>query len=101
MEIEFEHAGTTVNIKLNGMLDTPTSQKIEPTVNEILSLNPVNINVDCSNLDYIASWGLRLLIAMRKTTSAQGGQTTLKGVNPSVMTVLRITNFCKIFNIED
>lgn len=101
MEIEFNHTGTTVNVKLNGMLDTPTSQKIEPTVNEIIALKPVDIIIDCSKLEYIASWGLRLLISMRKTTCANGGKTTLKNVNPTVMTVLRITNFSSIFVIEN
>ncbi|MBQ0164041.1 MAG: STAS domain-containing protein [Bacteroidaceae bacterium] len=85
---------------MSGSLDTLAAEQIEPQVEELEALTAQPITIDCTDLAYIASSGLRLFIRLRKAAFTHGQKITLKGVNANVMEVLRITNFDKMFVIE-
>lgn len=99
MTINYNQTGNSVNVTLSGELDTLAAQNIQPIVSEIIALNPKDINIECGELTYIASSGLRLFLSMRKATRANNGQTNLMNVTPAVLTVFHVTGFDRIFNI--
>ena len=99
MKISYTKNDATVNVVLAGELDTPAAGEIQPVVDEIIALNPKDIVIDCKELEYIASSGLRLFLAMRKVTRANGGSVTLNGTIDSVRSVFKVTNFDRIFNL--
>jgi len=100
MEIKFTSEGNSNVLKLIGELDTPASNRIQGEIDRIAGLKDKNLIVDCSELEYIASSGLRQFLTLRKATMANKLELTFTGVRPSVMTVFKVTNLDKILNIK-
>jgi len=100
MQIEYKHAGSRVDVKLTGELDTPATVEIQPEITKLLSIPANEFVIDCSGLSYISSSGLRQLISIHKKCKADGGQMQLVGVTPDAMEILTVTGFNKIFDIR-
>lgn len=97
MTIQIEKLENSVLATLNGSLDTEAATQAEQ---QLLSIEPINITLDCTGVDYIASSGLRLLLKLLKKERAAGKKVILRGLQPAVIEILQITNFDKMFLIE-
>lgn len=85
-----------LELTLEGRLDTVTAPELQTAINEQLQ-GVDSISMDCKDLAYISSAGLRVLLTARKSIP---GELTLKNVDPSVQEVLEITGFVDILTIE-
>lgn len=99
MNIEIKKNGEQLIVALIGNLDTSAADQVDAQVKEIEASATQPITIDCTQLDYISSAGLRLLLRIRKAASAGGQKVTLHGVNKNVMEVLSVTHFDKMFVI--
>lgn len=99
MEITIQNNSENVNVIMNGNLDALVAEQIEAQVVELESMATKPMTIDCTQLGFIASSGLRILLRLRKAASASGVRVTLKGVNENVMEVLQVTHFDKMFVI--
>ena len=98
MEIKKLLDGTTLTVTLNGRLDASNAQELTKELNT--SLNGVkDLIFDFTNLKYVASAGLRVLLTAQKRMNKQGSM-TIRNVNDSVMEVLDMTGFADLMNIE-
>lgn len=82
---------------LCGNLDTMAAEQLEPQIAELEAMASQPLTIDCTQLDYISSSGLRLLLRLRKAAGVAGNKVTLHGVNDNVMEVLKVTHFDKMF----
>ena len=98
MKITKNMNGTTLNIALEGRLDTTTAPDLENELKESLD-SATALTLDFANLDYISSAGLRVLLAAHKTMSKQGGM-KVTNVNEIVGEVFDVTGFADILTIE-
>ena len=90
--------GTTLEIALEGRLDTMTAPELEAELNN--SLDGVeSLVLNFSKLDYISSAGLRVLLSAHKIMSAKGGM-KVTNVNEIVREVLEVTGFTDILTVE-
>lgn len=90
--------GETLTVALLGRLDTTTAPELEKEISS--SLAGVNALVlDFSDLDYVSSAGLRVILKAQKAMNAKGGM-KLKNVNKDIMEVFNITGFVDILTIE-
>lgn len=97
MEFNFSENGNELEVTFAGRLDTASSEDINAKVTEMASsIANKNVTIDCTNLEYISSSGIRLLLFIRK---AAGGKTTLKGVRPEIMQILKVTKLDAMFTI--
>ncbi len=80
-----------------GRLDTTTAPQFEQEIKKYISVP--NLQVDFKNLEYISSAGLRVLLAVYKQVTKQGGAMKLCNLNDQVMEVFEITGFKKIFKL--
>ena len=96
MKIEFTRNDDTLAIALQGRLDTTTAPEFESFLSENYDGNGA-IVIDCENLSYISSAGLRVLLAAQKKTK---GAMKLTHVCELVMEVFEMTGFADILNIE-
>jgi anti-anti-sigma factor len=55
--------------------------------------------LDLSDLEYISSAGLRVLMLAAKQTKAQGGTLLVTGLQPLVKEILEISRFTMVLNI--
>lgn len=58
------------------------------------------IVLDCAELEYISSSGLRVLLSILKQAQTVGSREVLKNVNEVIRDVLEISGFITIFDIE-
>ncbi|MBR5110987.1 MAG: STAS domain-containing protein [Clostridia bacterium] len=98
MTITTKIDGTTLNIALEGRLDTMTSPELEAELNKSLS-GMESLVFDFSKLDYISSAGLRVLLSAHKAMSVKQGM-KVTNVNEIVKEVFEVTGFSDILTIE-
>lgn len=90
--------GNIASVAPNGMLDTANSPILENELDQILSTCKV-LKLDFSNVDYISSSGLRVLLKAQKKILAENGEMTISNVCNSVKEVFEITGFIEILTI--
>jgi len=98
MKIEKELNGTELTVKVEGRLDTTTAPELEGELKS--SLDGVTaLTMDFSNLEYISSAGLRVLLSAQKTMNKQGSM-EVTGVNDTIMEIFEVTGFSDILTIR-
>ena len=98
MKITKSMDGTTLNIALEGRLDTTTAPELEQELKNSMD-GADALTLDFSKLDYISSAGLRVLLFAHKTMSKKGGMKVVN-VNEIVSEVFDVTGFADILTIE-
>ena len=58
------------------------------------------IILDCKDLEYISSSGLRLFLTIRKETAAKGGSIIIENINEDIKKVFMMTGFFNLFDIR-
>lgn len=86
-------------VTLEGELDTAAAVDVEKILQPLYTTNGKNVEIDCSQLEYIASSGLRILISILKGAKNGGSQVILKGMNDDIKTVFKLTGFINLFEI--
>ena len=98
MQIEKRLDDGIFTLKVIGRLDTNTSPELESE----LAFDGVGEFVfDFSDLEYISSAGLRVLMAVQKQMTANGGKMSVRNPNATVKGVLDITGMSSVFNIVE
>ena len=85
-------------LKVKGRLDTMTSPQLDKEVETNLKGTEL-LTMDLSELDYVSSAGLRVLLSAHKSMKKQGGSMVVRGVNEEVQEVFTITGFSEILTI--
>ncbi len=79
-------------VTLNGRLDGTTCADCEAKINPLLIPETRAIMFDMSNLDYISSMGLRIVIKTRKFIEGNGGSIHIINMQPQIEKVFVISN---------
>ncbi len=101
MNIEIDKQEKTTNVRFIGRLDTPSSLEASKAMEPVLQDASGRIILDCSELEYISSSGLRIFLTIRKAAAAQGGEVVVKGIRNDIRTVFMMTGFLNLFKIEE
>ena len=96
MKIDFTKDNGVLSVALDGRLDTTTAPELEGFIGKNYD-GTGSIVIDCANLAYISSAGLRVLLAAQKKTK---GAMKLTNVCELVMEVFEMTGFADILVIE-
>ena len=98
MTIEKKINNETATLVIAGRLDTQTAPELEKELDSILP-GTKDLTFDMTNLEYVSSAGLRVILKAQKAMNMQGSM-KLTGVNDSIMEVFDITGFLDILTIE-
>jgi anti-sigma B factor antagonist len=101
MEVNITKQDKVTTAQLIGRLDTPASQEVAKTLEPLQENAGGTIILDCSQLEYISSSGLRIFLTLRKAAMAKGGNVIVRGMNEEIRTVFMMTGFLNLFQIED
>ena len=66
---------------------------------DILNNTDKDIVLECSNLSYISSSGLRIFLNIRKNAATKGKKVTVKNINDEIRKVFQMTGFMSLFEI--
>ena len=100
MKTEIKTEGNTMSVMIEGRLDTANAVECEKDFQPLRDNADKEIVLDCTNLEYISSSGLRLFLSLRKDVQAQGGKLIIEHINDDIRNVFTITGFFKLFDIR-
>ena len=91
--------GKTI-VKTGARIDTLNAAQFEQDIQPALEQG-VNLEIDCTELGYMASSGLRILQStMRNVVRNLGGQRKLTHVNDDIFDILKMTGFTRHITVE-
>lgn len=102
MKITAQRVGLKLIVNAEGRIDTTTAVEYGNKINDYLDDSDDEIKelvLDFSNIDYISSIGLRVILELQKRINNQGYM-KLINVAPSVMEVFEMTGFTNILTVE-
>lgn len=99
MEIYLEHSKDVAIVTLKGRLNVSTTAELEQTFNGLFKDGKTKVLVECVELEYISSAGLRVLLAAAKQFKKVSGEIALAGLSQNVKQVFEISGFTSIFPI--
>lgn len=91
--------GKTI-IKTGARIDTMNAAQFEQDIAPALADGGVDLEMDCSDLTYMASSGLRVIQKTMRTVMQQKGQFKITNVCPEIYKVLSMTGFTKFMKVE-
>lgn len=98
MTIERINEGEKTTLKIKGKVDSSNAADFEAVVNGIGS-EVKELVLDCDELAYTSSAGLRVVLQAQKKMKEQG-KMKLINVSNEVMEILDITGFSDILTVE-
>lgn len=91
--------GKTI-VKTGARIDTLNAAQFENDLQPAMEQG-VDLEIDCSELTYMASSGLRILQStMRTVVRSLGGQMKLTHVNDDIYDILKMTGFTRHLTVE-
>jgi anti-sigma B factor antagonist len=93
MEIITNRDGEILTLKLKGRLDTNASMEFEQQVEESINQSTKNMIIDFSDLEYICSSGLRVIIQAAKKLKSLQGELVLCSMEDYIQEVFEISGF--------
>ena len=98
MEITKKREGTLLTITLEGELNSVTAPQLEAAIaGDLKTVN--DIVFDMTDLFYITSAGLRLLLAAQQETDGRGS-VVVRGACEEIREIIGITGFDSILTLE-
>jgi anti-anti-sigma factor len=94
-----EHNATVVSVK--GRLDAVSSPLFEKELSRLTRGGKKHLVIDCAELDYISSAGLRVILATVKRLKEEEGSLLLCSLQEMVNEVFKISGFSTIVPIYD
>ena len=88
-----------LTIIVKDRIDTISAPDFENEINDELGKFD-SLIIDFTDLEYISSAGLRVLIATQKKLEPENIQLTIKNVNDTISEIFRMSGFDKILKIE-
>ncbi len=89
-------------VKVTGRVDSATAPQFSEALQNITDSGRFKIILDFSNLDFISSAGLRVLINTQKTCRRYNrGEVVLTCVPPNIFAALDLSGFTTLFQIFD
>lgn len=99
MEIKSSIDDSKATLTLKGKLTVQTSPDLSDAVDR-LPASVRDIDIDLEGVTYVASAGLRVLVATDKLAVVRGGVMRVLHPCSDVMDVLEMTGLSEVFNVE-
>ena len=101
MEINITQQNNSTTVQLIGRLDTPAALDAAKELEPLQEKAGGTIILDCKELSYISSSGLRIFLTLRKAAMNKGGEVIVRSINEDIRNVFMMTGFLNLFKIED
>ena len=99
MEVIINKESEKTLVILKGRIDTTNADQFQQDITPLMEGEKPNIDIDCTDLEYTSSQGLRTFLLLQKSVNARGGKMVLRNMNPMVKEVFDITGFSNIITI--
>lgn len=90
MQITEECTDSVVVVNLSGRLEQCTAAQIEQDLLALIGEKPVRLVLDCSELTYVSSIGLRVIVMVSKRSRACKGRLALCAMSEPIQRVFNM-----------
>ena len=97
MKIRIEEIDGNVVAFMEGSLDTAAATEAEKVLDPLNNVEGKDIVLDCTDLEYISSAGLRIFLGILQNAEEKGGHVYVKGLTDNVRAIFNLTGFSNIF----
>ena len=101
MEIDERTEGTAVVVSLNGRLDGVTAPDLEARITAIVERGDTRVALDCAEMGYVSSAGLRALLVSARKCQQGGGKLTMAALQPDCRSVMEMSGFMAIIECHE
>ncbi len=91
--------GDVLVIELPNRLDAVGVSAVEKKFAEAIATHKGQVLVDMSNVEFVASLALRMLLTNHKVMKQQGGELSLCGLQPQITEIFRKSRFDTLFKL--
>jgi anti-sigma B factor antagonist len=100
MSTTFKEENNDYVMYFEGRLDTAAASQVEKEVQVLNDCFGHDIILDCTELAYISSSGLRIFLAILKNAKPKGSHVYIRGINDSLRQVFAMTGFTNLFEFK-
>lgn len=93
--------GNVIILKIKGKLDSELSPLIEKKACILMSPDQNKFLIDLSDVSYVNSAGLRMLLSVKKQLKGLKGKFVVCGLKNEVMEIIKICGFDHVLEIYD
>jgi anti-anti-sigma factor len=101
MELHHSQEGEITIITIKGRLDAASSPVAGNAIKKIMQEDCSRILFNFSDLEYLSSGGLRVILGVAKELKRQEGKLVLCSLNPFVKEIFVVSGFESLIPIED
>ncbi|QTA38226.1 STAS domain-containing protein [Thermosipho ferrireducens] len=89
-------------VKIKGEIDVSNAPQMKAYIHEnTIKKGYKNCVLDLTDMEYIDSSGLGILVGLLKTFKINGGEVVLANLNSNILHLLRMTNLDRVLNIKN
>lgn len=99
MNIEINESDDQVNVIVNGDIEMMTIKEFKEKLFDLGQNVDKDVELDLSNVDYIDSSGVGVLISLMKLQKKKGKNLKIAKVSSQVMNVLQLSSLSDVFNL--
>lgn len=99
MDVIITQEANKTMVVLNGRLDTTNAERFQQDIAPLMKMDSPDIEIDCTDMEYTSSQGLRLFLMLQKNVNARQGKMIMKNMKPQVKEIFDITGFSNIITI--
>jgi HptB-dependent secretion and biofilm anti anti-sigma factor len=101
MDIKVTTAGSVADININGRFDFTAHRSFKDAYDPLLQQKDIaSLEVNLADVAYMDSSALGMLLLLHERAQAEGKEVVLCRANSTVMQILDIANFGKLFTIR-
>lgn len=86
-------------VVLDGRIDSSNADQFQKDVAPLMEGDNTDIDIDCTDMTYTSSQGLRVFLLLQKSVSLRNGKMVMRNMDPRVKEVFDITGFSNIITI--
>ncbi len=101
MDVQVKPYDDATLIEVSGDIDGSTASILQEPIVEVSSQKDSRILLDMSQVDFMSSAGLRVMLLLYRQISANNGRAVLIGLSEEIQDTMRATGFLKFFQVAD
>jgi len=98
MNVTIQEQEGNVVVILEGSLDTAASVEAEKAMSPLNDVEGKDIILDCTDLTYISSAGLRIFLCILQDSEEKNRHVYIRGITNNVRSTFEITGFSNLFD---
>ena len=100
MKTTFKEENNDFVMYFEGRLDTAAAPAVEKEMEPLNDCTGHDIILDCAQLEYISSSGLRIFLAILKNAKPKGSHVFIRVLNDDLRQVFAMTGFTNLFEFK-